>query len=158
MSSEIHGTGHAAGAPGAEPKHADVSFEGTDVHAGTIYKYLFALALAVVFSYFVCVFVLRLTTSVAVQSDTPPPPVRQDMGKDFKVMPPEPRLQGMPGHGNDPQADMREKLRQDTTENDKFGWIDETTGIAQIPVKDAMKLIAEKGLPAVSAPPAEQKK
>jgi hypothetical protein len=158
MSSEIHGTGHAAGAPGAEPQHTDVSFEGTDVHAGTIYKYLFALALAVVFSYFVCVFVLRLTTSVAVQSDTPPPPVRQDMGKDFKVMPPEPRLQGMPGHGNDPQADMREKLRQDITENDKFGWIDETTGIAQIPVKDAMKLIAEKGLPAVSAPPAEQKK
>jgi hypothetical protein len=158
MSSEIHAKGHATGAPGAEPKHADVSFEATDVHAGTIYKYLFALALAVVFSYVVCVFVLRLTTSVAVQSDTPPPPVRQEMGKGFKVMPPEPRLQGMPGHGNDPQADMREKLRLDLAENDKIGWIDQTTGIAQIPVKDAMKLIVEKGLPAVSAPPAEQKK
>jgi hypothetical protein len=158
MSSEIHGTGHAAGAPGAEPQHADVSFEATDVQAGTIYKYLFALALAVVFSYVICVFVLRLTTSVAVQSDTPPPPVRQEMGKDFKMMPPEPRLQGMPGHGNDPQADMREKLRLDTEENEKAGWIDQTTGIAQIPVKDAMKLIVEKGLPAVTAPPAEQKK
>jgi hypothetical protein len=155
MSSEIHGTGHGAG---AEHKHADVSFEPTDVQAGTIYKYLFALAVAVVLSYVVCVFVLRVTTRVAVQSDTPPPPVRQEMGKDFKVMPPEPRLQGMPGHGNDPQADMREKLRLDTEENDKIGWIDQNAGIAQIPVKDAMKLIAEKGLPVVSAPPAEQKK
>jgi hypothetical protein len=158
MSSEIHGTGHGASGVGAEPKNADVSFEATDVQAGTIYKYLFALALAVIFSYVVCVFVLRLTTRVAVQSDTPPPPVRQEMGKGFKVMPPEPRLQGMPGHGNDPQSDMREKLRLDTAENEKAGWIDQTTGIAQIPVKNAMKLIVEKGLPAVSAPPAEQKK
>jgi hypothetical protein len=155
MSSKIHGTGHGAG---AEPKHADVSFEPTDVQAGTIFKYLFTLAMAVILSYVVCVFVLRVTTRVAVQSDTPPPPVRQEMGKDFKVMPPEPRLQGMPGHGNDPQADMREKLRLDTEENDKIGWIDRNAGIAQIPVKDAMKLIAEKGLPVVPAPPAEQKK
>jgi hypothetical protein len=155
MSSELHSAGHGAG---ADPKHEDVSFEPTDVHASSIYGYLFALALAVIFSYVVCVFVLRLTTRVAVQSDTPPPPVRQEMGKDYKSMPPEPRLQGMPGHGNDPQSDLREKLRLDTKENDTTGWIDQTAGIAQIPVKDAMKIIAEKGLPAVTAPPVEQKK
>ena len=155
MSSETHGKGHGAG---AEPKHPDVSFEASDVHPSTIYRYLFGLALAVVLAYVVCVFVLRMTTRVALESDTPPPPVRLDMGKSFKVMPPEPRLQGVPGHGNDPQADMREKLRQDTEENEKTGWIDQPAGVAQIPVKDAMKIIAEKGLPAVSAPPAEQKK
>jgi hypothetical protein len=155
MSSETHGTGHGVG---AEPKHPDVSFEPSDVQASTIYGYLFGLAVAVILSYVVCVFVLRVTTRVAVQSDTPPPPVRQEMGKGFRVMPPEPRLQGVPGHGNDPQADMREKLRQDTEANERIGWIDPNTGIAQIPVKDAMKLIAEKGLPALPAPPAEQKK
>ncbi len=142
----------------AEPQHADVSFEHSDVQPGTIYGYLFALAMAVVLSYVVCVFVLRLTTREAVESDAPPPPVRQEMGKGFKIMPPEPRLQGMPGHGNDPQADLREKVRADTRENEKFGWIDQTSGIAQIPVEDAMKLIVEKGLPAVPAPAAEQKK
>jgi hypothetical protein len=143
---------------GVEPTHEDVSFEAADVQTGSIYGYLIALAVAVILSYVVCVFVLRLTTRVAVESDTPPPPVRQEMGKGFKVMPPEPRLQGMPGHGNDPQSDLREKLRQDNEENDKIGWIDQTSGIAQIPVKDAMKIIAEKGLPAVPAAPAEQKK
>ena len=51
-----------------------------------------------------------------------------------------------------------EKLRQDTEENEKTGWIDQPAGVAQIPVKDAMKIIAEKGLPAVSAPPADRKK
>jgi hypothetical protein len=154
MSSEMHRTGHSAG---AEPKHADVSFEARDVQASTIYKYLIALGVAVILSYAVCVFVLRLTTSVAVQSDTPPPPVRQEMGKDFEMMPPEPRLQGVPGHDQDPQADLREKLREDVEANEKTGWIDQNAGIAQIPVKDAMKIIAEKGLPGVSAPPAEKR-
>ena len=144
MSTEIQNTGHEAG---AEPRHDDVTFEPQDVQASTIYKYLFALAAAVVLSYIVCIFVLRVTTGVAVRSDTPPPPVRQEMGPNFEMMPPEPRLQGLPGHGNDPQADLREKIRLDTEANERFGWIDQSAGIAQIPVKDAMKIIAEKGLP-----------
>jgi hypothetical protein len=72
-------------------------------------------------------------------------------------MPPEPRLQGVPGHGTDPQQDLRNKLKADSEANEQFGWIDQTTGIAQIPVKDAMKIIAEKGLPAVTTPPAQKK-
>jgi hypothetical protein len=154
MSSEAHNTGHDAGAP---PRHADVSFETRDVKASTIYAYLIALVVAVLLSYAVCVFVLRLTTSVAVQSDTPPPPVRQEMGQGYQIMPPEPRLQGVPGHGNDPQADLREKVRLDTEANEKTGWIDQNTGIAQIPVKDAMKIIAEKGLPGAPAATAEKR-
>jgi hypothetical protein len=67
-------------------------------------------------------------------------------------MPPEPRLQGFPGHRDDAQADMREKVLSDTEENQKTGWIDQSAGIAQIPVQDAMKIIAEKGLPGAPAP------
>jgi hypothetical protein len=42
--------------------------------------------------------------------------------------------------------------------NEKLEWLDKNAGLAQIPVKEAMKIIAEKGLPAVSGPPAEKKK
>jgi hypothetical protein len=73
------------------------------------------------------------------------------------MMPPEPRLQGVPGHTNDPQEDRREKLEQDTEANEKAVWIDQSAGIAQIPVKDAMKLIVQKGLPGAAAAPAEKK-
>jgi hypothetical protein len=154
MSSEAHHTGPGVG---AEPTHDDVSFEARDVQASTIYKYLLALGLAVILSYFACIFVLRLTTRVAAESDTPPPPVRQEMGKNFEIKPPEPRLQGVPGHTSDPQADLREKIKQDTDANEKAGWIDQNAGIAQIPVRDAMKIIAERGLPGASASPAEKK-
>jgi hypothetical protein len=155
MSTESHNSAHNAG---ALPEHDTVAFETRDVKARTIYVYLAVLAVAVILSYVVCVFILRATTKMAVESDTPPPPVRQEMGKDYLTMPPEPRLQGVPGHRTDPQSDLRQKLQEDSKANEQAGWIDQTSGIAQIPVEDAMKIIAEKGLPAASTPPAEKKK
>src|SRR6267143_492184 len=91
MSTESHNTGQ-------EPRHTDVSFEERDIKAGTIYGYLFALALAVVASFLICVYILRFTLKFAASSDTPPPPSREALGKDFRALPPEPRLQGVPDH------------------------------------------------------------
>jgi hypothetical protein len=151
MSTESHNTGQ-------EPRHTDVSFEERDIKASTIYRYLFALGVAVAASFLICVYILRFMTNFAASSDTPPPPSREALGKDFRAMPPEPRLQGVPGHETDPQADLRRKNQADAEANEKLEWIDKSGGIAQIPVEDAMKIIAEKGLPAASTPPAEKKK
>jgi len=138
-------------AAGSEPRNDDVAFETVDVHPATIYWYLGALAVAVVLSYVVCIFVLRITTKIAVDYDTPPPAVRQEMGSAYDALPPEPRLQGVPGHTEDPQADLRNKREADERANQITGWIDQNAGIAQIPVSEAMKIIAEKGLPGASA-------
>jgi hypothetical protein len=143
---------------GQEPRNTDVSFEERDVNAGTIYGYLFALGLAVVASLLICIYILRFTLNYAASTDAPPPPSREALGKDYRMMPPEPRLQGVPGHQTDPQADLRKKIQEDSEANEKLEWIDKAGGIAQIPVKDAMKIIAEKGLPAGPAPVAEKKK
>src|SRR6266436_5718371 len=155
MSTKSHNSAPNAG---AIPENDSVAFESRDVKARTIYVYLAVLGSAVILSYVVCVFVLRVTTRLAAESDTPPPPVREEMGKDYVTMPPEPRLQGVPGHGTDPQYDLRDKMQKDSEADEKAAWIDQNTGIARIPVEDAMKIIAEKGLPAVSAPTAEKKK
>jgi len=159
MSTEMHNTSHGAAHGGdGELRNPDVSYEKADVQATTIYWYLGALAISVILSYVVCVYVLRLTTKIAVEYDTPPPVIRQEMGSAYEDMPPEPRLQGVPGHRTDPQSDLREKLQEDIQANEQASWIDQTSGIAQIPVEDAMKIIADKGLPAASTPPAEKKK
>ena len=68
------------------------------------------------------------------------------------MMPPEPRLQEMPGHLIDPQEDYRQKIKADIAANNKLEWIDQQGGVAQIPVKDAMQLIVDKGFPAIKAP------
>ena len=150
MSTELQNTGQ-------EPRNTDVSFEERDVNARTIYGYLFALGLAVVAALLICIYILRFTLNFAASTDTPPPPSRQALGKDFRQLPPEPRLQGVPGHETDPQADLRKKMQEDSEANEKLEWIDKSGGVAQIPVKDAMKIIAEKGLAAAPAP-AEKKK
>jgi hypothetical protein len=152
MSTDQHHDSHHSG---AEPVHSDVAWEKADVSPSTIYIYLIGLAVAVVLSYVVCVFVLRGTTNMVEKFDKAPPPIRQAIGKSYQTMPPEPRLQGVPGHGNDPQADLREKLEQDTQVMESYEKMDESSGMAQIPIEDAMKMIVEKGLP--GAPPAEPK-
>ena len=148
MSTESHNTG-------PEPRHADVSFEERDIQAGVVYKYLFALGVAVVASLAICVFILRLTTAFTASTDSPPPPSRESHQRE---LPPEPRLQGVPGHSTDPQADLRQKIREDSEANEKLEWIDRSSGIVQIPVKDAMKIVAEKGLSPAPAAAAEKKK
>jgi hypothetical protein len=140
---------------GGAPRHSDVSFEERDVKVGTIYWYLIALGLATVAALIISIFVYRFTSNLAASSDVLPPPSRAALGKDF---PPEPRLQGVPGHEFDAQKDLRNKLKADLDANEKLEWIDKNAGIAQIPVEDAMKIVAEKGLPSFSAPSAEKKK
>lgn len=151
MSTEHHNSRHADGAP----RHSDVSFEERDIKVGTIYWYLIALGLATVAALIICIFIFRFTSNLAASSDTPPPPSRESLGKDY---PPEPRLQGVPGHVTDPQKDLRYKLKADIDANEKMQWLDKNAGIAQIPVEDAMKIVAEKGLPSFSGPSAEKKK
>ena len=148
MSTESHNKGH-------EPRHSNVSFEERDIQAGVVYKYLFALGVAVVASLVICVFILRLTTAFTASTDSPPPPSRESHQRE---LPPEPRLQGVPGHSTDPQADLRQKIRDDSEANEKLEWIDRSSGIVQIPVKDAMKIVAEKGLSPAPAAAAEKKK
>ena len=149
MSTNINHGHH--GTAGEEPRNDDVSFETADVHPATIYWYLGALAVAVILSYVICIFVLRITTKIAVDYDQAPPAIRQEMGASYDALPPEPRMQGVPGHPTDPQADLRTKIAADNAANETTGWIDQNAGIAQIPVSEAMKIIAEKGLPGTPA-------
>src|SRR5258707_12208119 len=102
----------------------------------TIYGYLFAMGVPVVAALLICVYILRFTLNFAASTDAPPPPSRDALGKDYRALPPEPRLQGVPGHQTDPQADLRKKNQEDSEANKKLEWIDRSIGVAQIPVRE----------------------
>jgi hypothetical protein len=143
-----HGTNNG------RPQHEDVSFETLDVQPSPIIKFLAWLGVAVILSFILSLGVYVGLKNYWMSTYVEPPPSRP-VGLQY---PPEPRLQGMPGHLTDPQQDLRNKVSEDTKENDKLGWVDEKAGVAQIPVKDAMQLIVEKGLPAIKPLPEETKK
>jgi hypothetical protein len=142
---------------GALPHHDTVSFESRDIKVRSIYWYLVVLTVSVAASFFICIYVLRYTERFVSRDDAPMMPARAAMGRNFRVMPPEPRLQGVPGHDADPQQDHRDKVRADNEANEKYGWVDQSGGVAQIPVSEAMKIIAQKGLPATPAAAPEKK-
>jgi hypothetical protein len=152
MSSEhqdvVHGNGNL-------PVNKDVDFEPKDINTRTILMYLLALAVAVAGTFAITVLIFRFTSKMAEDSDRPMPPIREGVAP---TLPPEPLLQGIPGHSNDPQEDLREKVAADTKANEQLGWVDRSAGIAQIPVEDAMKIIVSKGLPSEAAPAGEKKK
>ena len=144
MSTKTHDSGHGAG---DAPFHRDVTFEPRDINVATVAKQLIYLAITIVISLLVCVPILKVLTNMAAENDTPMAPVRAQMSqadRAEKSLPPEPRLQGVPGHVTDPQQDLRDKIKADTEANESTGWADQSKGIAKIPVKDAMKIIAEK--------------
>jgi len=149
MSTEQHNHGQTNG---ERPLHTDVSFEPTDVRSSQIFQFLTYLGITVIASFILSVGIYKGLKSYWTNSYEAPAPMREA----GPHLPPEPRMQGMPGHLTDPQHDMREKVEADTKANNELGWVDKNAGIAQIPVKDAMKLIVEKGMPAVSTP-AEKK-
>lgn len=155
MNSEHHNPAH--GDP-AHPVHKDVNFESSDINTRSILLSLFYLGLAVVITFAVTVFVFRFATTRAEHSDSNMPPSHQGVGP---TLPPEPRLQAVQypnGQVHDPQQDLRDKMAADEKANQSYGWVDQQSGIARIPVDEAMKIIVSKGLPVIPAPAAEKKK
>jgi hypothetical protein len=155
MSTDPHKTGN-----GNLPEHGDVSFEARDISISSVLWSLFYLAVTVLVSLVICLYFFRFTAQHVASQEKPRPIVRQQMSLDDEQrmsMPQEPRLQGVPGHESDAQQDMRDKVASDTAANESYRWVDEKAGIAQIPVKEAMQIIAEKGLPGI-APAAPEKK
>src|SRR5260370_20276881 len=113
MSTESHN-------PGQQPRHTDVSFEERDIKAGAIYGYLFAMGVAVVAALLICVYILRFTFNFAGFTDTPVPPSREALCKEFRALPPEPRLQGVPGHETRPQGHPPKKKHEEGEANAKL--------------------------------------
>ena len=62
-------------------------------------------------------------------------------------LPPEPRLQGLPGHSIHPIEELREAREQEDRLLSTYGWVDQKTGIVRVPIEEAMKRLLERGLP-----------
>ena len=157
MGTDSHNAGHETG---ELPVHETVTYEGRDINVGTVVKQLIYLGITIVVSLAICVPILNFLTGLSAENDAPMPPVRAEMtqpARDAMELPPEPRLQGVPGHEKDPQQDLRDKVAADTAANESYGWVDKSSGVAKIPVSEAMKIIAEKAGSSPAAPAREKK-
>jgi hypothetical protein len=133
--------------PKGVPNNSDVRFEHSDVDASSLLTYGFWL---VVTTAVVVVILWRLYFVFVTQEAArqPPPPVMKIDPEAMSVPPP--NLQAMPT-----QDLTAFRYREDRVLH-SYGWVDKDAGIVRIPIDEAMRILAERGLPAVApSPPAE---
>ena len=68
-------------------------------------------------------------------------PALSDVSRQLDIAPPGPRLQ------LDPPSDLAKFRAREQTQLDSYGWIDRDNGIAHIPIAQAMKDVARRGIP-----------
>jgi hypothetical protein len=135
-------------------RNPDVEFEKKDVRVPALLKIGLGLIVMVLLSAFIAwrTFVTLVTHQPVYQEQLSPLRVGNP-----EPLPPEPRLQGAPGHPMFGPEELRRLRADDQTRLSSYGWVDRSGGIAHIPIDRAIDIIAEKGLPKVSAPSAPSK-
>ena len=123
------------------PSHdgAAVGHETSDVNIAGIFGFAFGLFMTGVA---VHVFVWLLFLFFAAhEGRRAMPEFPLAAGQESRV-PPEPRLQ------TNPRQDLRDLRSAEDTLLTSYGWVDKDARIARIPIREAMKLTVERGLPA----------
>ncbi len=119
--------------PVPEPRNPDTAFEPADVNL----RALGFLAAGVLLWLGLVPYFLSLGY----------PDATRDAFKAPTVEPPAPRLQ------TDPQKELAEFRAEKRQRLTTYGWVDQAHGIAHIPIDEAMKRIAARGLPDWPAKP-----
>lgn len=140
-----HGDTNPGHFPEGAPDNSDVKFEHSDVDATSLLKYLFWL---VVTTAVVVVVLWRLYFVFVAQEAArqPPPPVMKIDPEAMSVPPP--NLQTLPS------LDLQAFRAREDSVLHSYGWIDQDKGIVRIPIDEAMRILAERGLPPVAEPAA----
>ena len=123
----------------------DVAYEASDTDAGALLRWAFWLVMAtvVVFLLLWRLYFVFVRQEAARQ---PPPPVLQ--ADPAKMAPPGPRLQ------THPAWDLATYRAEEEAVLNSYGWVDPERGLVRIPIDEAMRLTAERGLPVWTPPPA----
>jgi hypothetical protein len=123
--------------PHPEPHHEDTHFESTDISGRNVFftgagvllgTWIFAGLLYFFFSYL---------AHDRARTSPPPLPV---VGRP-EALPPEPRLQ------QSPPRDLKALRMREDWELNHYHWIDKANGTVAIPIEQAMRTVAERGIP-----------
>jgi len=125
----------------------DSQHGGDDVNVGAVFK--FCLALIVVGAVIHLVVWVLFQGLAGREAARVIPEYPLAVGQETRL-PPEPRLQ------TDPRADLRALRDHEASVLSNYSWVDRNAGIVRIPIEEAIKATAKRGLPA--RPASEQPK
>ena len=130
--------------------HPKTDHEKSDVNVISITRFGLGLAAVTIFSVFLMYLAFGLFEHFAKSENVTRTPI---LLKNPMVEPPTPRLQGTP------RPDLAAYQKSEDEKLTTYRWVDPDNEIVQIPIEQAMKIVAEKGLPkfeAIGKTPANQ--
>jgi hypothetical protein len=123
------------------PARGGGGYERRDLNLRMVAAFLAAMIVTVLVVLALMVWVFDVFSLRDTRQQTPPSPLAKG-----RQLPPEPRLQV-----NGP-ADLRALRAQEDAQLNSYGWMDRKAETVHIPIAQAMKLLAERGLPAPGKP------
>ena len=112
-------------------------YEPSDLKPGAIMLFALALVIAIALAVVITSLLMHYRTLQQARHEVPAPRLAGE-----REAIPEPRLQ------IDAQKELHEMRASEDAALKSYGWVDKNAGIVRIPVKRAMEILAEKGLPA----------
>ena len=128
--------------PGAAITNPEVSHEVSDVSIPDIVKFGIGLMLVAIVTHILMWGLYRYFAARV--------PGTQSIGIARDRLPPEPRLQGAPGHEIHPVDELKSMLAAEESVLTTYAWVAQANGTARIPIDQAIKMLAERGLPSRS--------
>lgn len=137
-------------------RNPDITHEVSDVNTRGILWFVLALALIIAIALVLLRGMYFLFESWARAAEGERPPMART---EKERLPPEPRLQVAPGFQaegqklelKEPQAEWKVVRRKWQQEMETYGWTDRDQKLARIPIAEAMKIVAQKGVQPIQA-------
>lgn len=123
--------------------HGAVAYEPRDFAPAAVVRFGIGLAVATAITAGVVFGMMRLMRARELRTDPPTTPLAFTDGT---RRPPAPRLQ------ETPYGDLAALQAEDARVLQEYGWSDQPGGRTRIPVHEAMRLLAQRGLPVRVAP------
>jgi hypothetical protein len=141
----------------------DITHEVSDVNTRGILWFVLALALIIAIALVFLRGMFNLFESWTRTAEGERPPMART---EKERLPPEPRLQAAPGFSaegqslelKEPQAEWKVVRRKWQEDLDSYGIVDRDNNIARIPINEAIKIVAAKGIQPVKAQNSNQPK
>jgi hypothetical protein len=124
-------------------RNEGVHHEEGDINVTPVYKFMFWLAIMVVFTYVLVYGIMKWNDGRVTKADQVVTHIPKSKNE---LLPPEPRLQLAPGHGIHPLAEgivYRDSVMHAL---ETYGYINKQSGLVHIPIDLAKDLLLQRGL------------
>jgi hypothetical protein len=133
---------HEHDAPLAHGSPHDSEHVDADVNIGAIFKFCLGLIVAAVAIQAVVWVLFQVLAGREAARVAPEYPLATSQET---RLPPEPRLQ------TNPREDLRQLREHENAVLGSYGWVDKSAGVVRIPIDEAIKATARRGLPTLPA-------